>query len=788
MLKPKFPVLASRNTCSGCAACANVCPKDAITMTYDEAGFPLPGIDDSLCISCMLCTKKCPALKQEARDPANHVGRPTIYAGWSQDPATRNASSSGGIFPVLARWVIRQGGIVFGVRLNDDLTAEFIAVEDCESLLKLQGSKYIQAEVHGAYREVNKQLRQGRMVLFSGTPCQMEGLLSVLGNKHPDNLFLVDVACHGVPSKHLLEKYRAWQETARQSNVKHISWRAKPQGWLRFHMHVTFENKSKYSIMHTEDLYMKAFLSDLCLKPACYQCRNGKVAKVSDITLADYWGVQYIHPNWNIKQGVSTILVYTEKGAGMLKNVQDQLFLSEEKWEDVAPHNIMLTPHPLPHLYRRARFMEDLLDMPLPQVINKHIYHCGPRYDIALLGMWWGWNYGAILTTFALRQILVNMQYDVLLMDHAPMTGDSRLNNTQSVFRNFCKEEGMTATPIHTRQDAEALNQRVDTFIVGSDQLWNYAYTQPQGMQYYLDFVDGEKRKIAFATSLGNSSTMPPQDYLDRIGPYLESFHAISVREDDAVSELKTKWNMPATHLLDPVFLPEIEVWKKLATKSTPVPEGLLTYILDPDPTLGQTCADISQTLGMPATHVLDVNGDVEYKKHCFPSGAIYAGVSVYSWLRAFQDSTCIITDSFHGTCFAIIFHKPFLCFNNSARGSTRFTSLLKQFGFEERLVGTSEELISKQHLLQTINCDDISQRITLLKKSALEWLQHSLVSPISKETISKGTQCRKNIKPWIPLWERTLRFKAGKIARRCLSHRAKKILLAIMAKLHIKS
>ena len=196
-----------------------------------------------------------------------------------------------------------------------------------------------------------------------------------------------------------------------------------------------------------------------------------------------------------------------------------------------------------------------------------------PHWDIALLGLWWSCNYGAVLTSFSLHCVLSRQGYRVLLLDHAPMTMASHVNDPGSVFRTFFREEGIESIPISSRRDAERTNRLADTFIAGSDQLWNYKYTHNQDMQYYLDFVDGEKRKIAYATSLGDLPVQPPQDYLDRIPRYLDCFHAISVREGDSVRTLRERYHISATHLVDPVFLTSMEDWNRLTQKASPMPD-----------------------------------------------------------------------------------------------------------------------------------------------------------------------------------------------------------------------
>lgn len=210
----------------------------------------------------------------------------------------------------------------------------------------------------------------------------------------------------------------------------------------------------------------------------------------------------------------------------------------------------------------------------------------------------------------------------------------------------------------------------------------------------------------------------------------------------------------------------------------------MLTYFLDITESYGQACAAISRELALPSAHLLDPSGDMELKKQYFPEGRVHAAATIYEWVRAFQDCKCVITDSFHGTCFAIIFNKPFLCIKNAQRGATRFTSLLKQFGLEDRLIHSHEELPGKIHLLRFMDEDAVSLKKHSLKQRALDWLQTNLSNPVSEETKEKGIRCRQELSCWRPSWKLRLRRRISKLARYCLNEKLQKKIFPIMGKL----
>lgn len=325
-------IVAPEN-CTGCGLCANVCSKDAIHMVWSKDGFLVPSVDVVSCVNCGMCVKQCIALeeKEPYRDDLNSV---ESYGGWNKDVDIQLSSSSGGVFTALAVKVIAQGGVVFGVVWKDKLTAVFDKTDSVDGLARMRGSKYTPAVPGNVYREVRNELKIGRQVLFSGTPCQVHALKKYL-RKDYENLLTVDIVCHGVPSHLILERYIEGDEAKTGKEIDYVSFRDKPEGWLCFHVTRHYTDGGQQSEALVTDMYMRMFLCDKALNHVCYNCPYAHIPRQGDITLGDYWGVEKLRPEWPIDKGVSSIMVNTSKGSVALNCLTDNLELLKEPFSEI---------------------------------------------------------------------------------------------------------------------------------------------------------------------------------------------------------------------------------------------------------------------------------------------------------------------------------------------------------------------------------------------------------------------------------------------------------------------
>ena len=266
-----------------------------------------------------------------------------VYACYNRDKDVRLSSSSGAVFSSLAEYVFSRNGAVYGVAMSEDCySAEFIAVTDRSGLTKLRGSKYLQAKVGNTFKKVKVELQAGKLVLFTGTGCQVNGLKVFLGKDY-DNLICMDVICHGAPSPALWKKYAEYQEKKNGGKLKGINFRCKDDSWTDFGMKEVLadipqgETKNLY-ISKDKDPYMRMFLRDYCLRPSCYDCA-AKNVKMADLTVADFWGINDVAPEMNDGYGTSLILIRTGKGMKAFETVSNKLKLKEVAYEDGVRSN-----------------------------------------------------------------------------------------------------------------------------------------------------------------------------------------------------------------------------------------------------------------------------------------------------------------------------------------------------------------------------------------------------------------------------------------------------------------
>ena len=302
----------SSERCTGCEACANVCPQKCISFQTDSEGFFYPEINVAKCRNCHLCEKICPVLR-----PPSTFRRQGVYAAKNPDEKIRMESSSGGVFSMLCEAVLAENGIVFGAAWTQDWNLSHVAVESLEQLKRFRGSKYVQSRIGNSYRQVKSYLEDGRKVLFSGTACQIAGLRNFLQRDYV-NLLTVDVVCHGVPSPGVWKRYL--NALTGNRTVTGIEFRNKKYGWSKFSLKIECVGWT-YQQTLCDDLFMKGFLRNLYLRPSCGTCPFKGPFGISDLSLADYWGIGRFHPDFNDNRGVSLVLTNTEKGADLLNRL-----------------------------------------------------------------------------------------------------------------------------------------------------------------------------------------------------------------------------------------------------------------------------------------------------------------------------------------------------------------------------------------------------------------------------------------------------------------------------------
>ena len=318
--------------CTGCAACANICPKHCIKMNPDHRlGHFIPYIDSSLCVECGLCQKTCPQnAKIDFQAPLQ------CYAAWEKDERSYQTSSSGGVATVFSRYILRLGGVVYGCAVQEG-RVEHIRVADEKDLMLLKGSKYVQSFISETLLiQIKQDLLSNLKVLFVGTPCQVRGVQSFL-KKTYDNLYLVDIICHGVPSSDLFFSYIKGK-IGNNVSIDRIRFRDNQH----YKLSVWGDGEMLYSRRMPKDLYYVGFMRRLLFRESCYQCRYAQKGRISDVTVGDFWGIGKLKLKERPQNGLSLILINTDKGNHLLNEVQAELYLEERSVSEAIAGNKQL--------------------------------------------------------------------------------------------------------------------------------------------------------------------------------------------------------------------------------------------------------------------------------------------------------------------------------------------------------------------------------------------------------------------------------------------------------------
>ena len=358
--------IRSNRDCMGCHGCMNICPKNCVSMEKDKEGFLYPKVDYDLCIKCKRCINVCPIINKSSVD-----NNPVAYACINKDEEIRLNSSSGGIFTLVADYVIDKGGVVFGASFNDKFELEHSYVETKDQLSEFRGSKYLQSKIKNSYKQVREFLDSGRLVLFTGTPCQIAGLKAFIFEKNHENLITIDIICHGVPSPEVWRKYVEFREKKAKSSTKRIAFRQKNEGWKRFSVSFLFKNNTEYRKTLNEDLYMRAFLKNLCLRPSCYDCEFKTLKRQSDITLADFWGIEKVLPEMDDNKGTSLIFVNSKIGQELFEKISNEMKFKEVdinkavKYNSSAIKSVLENPN-------RIKFFNDLENLEFDKLVKRY--------------------------------------------------------------------------------------------------------------------------------------------------------------------------------------------------------------------------------------------------------------------------------------------------------------------------------------------------------------------------------------------------------------------------------
>ena len=685
--------VVQKELCFGCGACAQKCPKDAIKMVANEFGFLYPIIDEEKCINCGLCKKSCPALnsKKEKKEPISKAYE--VKSKYSQKCA------SGGIFYEMARDFIEKGGYVAGTVWNEQFLPEIVVTNELETLEKMKGSKYVQGSTGNSYVETLDILKQGKKVLYSGTPCQIAGLYKFLGKDY-ENLFTIEILCHAGGSPMVWQKYIDYAQ--RKYGKKIVD--CKMQN-TKDKLVLYFEDNTSVVEKFYGNEYIDFYITGRTKKDSCSVCPFMGRVRNADIIIGDIWA------KWAKKKrqkGISLVILNSEKAEKLFR---------ENDWEfcktfDInskknKPLNKINDNIPVPNKERdivlnkilKAEKFEDVLD-------NKKVALMNFNYPRD--------NFGALLLAFAMEKVVKSFGYEPYTINYYknPITMDFDVQGPTWKFREkFLNLFGFAVE----KKDLYPLNNKFDKFIFGSDIIWG----STREYVYFGDWLHGNKNLIAYAASFGQNK-LPEKDEHKKIS--MRRFNSVSVRESSGVDICKKYADVDATWVIDPSMLLRKEDYEEIIENDySKVPEG--DYIgyytfwrFDP--------YDIN--IELPLYNMFkDVSGNTR---------------TFGQWLNFIKNSKYIITSSFHGVCFSLLYNKPFVFVEKPNEDNERVKSLFRKYNIDvERIVKNNKD-ITLELLEKEMDWDRINAEIEKFRAFSLDWLKSALEEkPSFKEVIDEN-------------------------------------------------
>lgn len=745
--------IADMNKCFGCTACKDVCPVHAIDMREDVHGFLKPHIDLSMCVNCENCAKVC---------PANHVKEipakepDSFYAVKAKDSHVRKASRSGGFFYVAAQKILARGGVVYGAAFDAHLEVHHIRVDQPFELRRLQGSKYVQSSMDAVYAHVILDLAGRKPVLFSGTPCQVAGLLHDCRLKrcNTTRLITIDTICHGVPSPAIYREYLDSVEHSEKANLLAFQFRDKEKGWRPHEESYTYirngAEQKKFSTRYTD-----LFYAHTMFRPSCHSCPYSHFARSSDITIADFWGIENAMPKFEDPDGVSLVMLRSAAGKKLFGSVRGSLQYRKTRRACCVQPNLIAPSVENPgadvfwafhEKYDFSRLYEAWnavkQQYPLPKAVCKpSVTHAG------ILTFHQAHNYGAMLQAWALQKYVrdLGIEADIINYRCRAICKDYKFIPWQlwpkyrqyrtpghiltglKTYWGVLKWQFPSFSPWWKRRHnfKHFLHEHLgcrgfgipysllrfvkrDGIICGSDQIW--ALEDPA---YFAAFPT-TARRIAYAPSMGNHKF--PPDTHKTINQWYHQFDAVSVRERTMADYLTAIFGgEPPQLTVDPTLLLKAADYTPVIKESTVTPRSyVFVYCVLENDDMVQMAQEYAKPRGLDVIVVRHfLRRGVENQIQdvtCGPDG----------FLSYIQNAAYVFTNSFHGSVFSIIFHTNFSAVYQNGMNN-RVDGLLSAVGLEQFHCEAGDLRIS------TPDWEAVDDRLEKLRKASKEFLRYAL-------------------------------------------------------------
>lgn len=740
----KIDEVVNSKKCTSCSACFNICPVNAIVMEKDEEGFLRPKINKNKCINCKLCDQVCPIIKKSS--DAKQYPEPIIFAGWNKNESIRKDSSSGGVFTLFANYFLNKRGYVCGASFDKNNHLRHIIISDKKDLNKLRGSKYVQSEIGKIYQDIKKLLLGNNLVLFSGTPCQVAGLKSFL-KKDFKNLLTIEVVCHGTPSPLVFEEYLKYVEKINKNKIDKIEFRNKSEGWKN--PNFILSNKEKNNIIKEilyKNTYGRGFLTNLFSMESCSNCAHAKIPRTADIALGDFWGVEKYNQKLDNNKGTSLIFINNDKGLLFYKKLDSKklFFKKSIPLKFVANNNYPIIIPSEKHVNRASFFNEfKLMNQNIEELMLKNLDDNNDGFkfgenSVGILNFHYeNYNFGALLVAYSLSQVIKNLGYPVKNINFVPFEEQLPVEKLCSLSFYKFRENFLHLTKIcKIKEDLIKLNNQFDTFIVGSDQVWRRAITGKNVLNYFLDFVIPSKNIFSYGASFGHKHWEGDKKTTNLAKFCLKKFSGISVREKDGINILKNKFEIKDSSLvLDPTLLLSAKDYENLikSEKTKTIPKKFIGcyFLFDFDKKVknNKKLKDVAEKMNC---QIINIAGE----KKIILGEEKFVYNSIPSWLNYIKNSSLIVTDSYHGVIFSIIFKKNFICVGKKSKALSRFTSLFSilDVDVKNRFLGSLNDLKNVEFLFEKPNYNLIYKKLKIEQKKSLQFLKINLKPKKNKE------------------------------------------------------
>lgn len=713
-------------------------------MQFDKWGYFRPSISEKTCLNCGKCLETCHMGGLAGTESINDIRKnrefePDCYAAWAPEKIRRN-SSSGGVLSVLAQYILKQGDVVFGAAWNEQFNCDIIEVRNESDLEKIRYSKYVQSNTKDTYNRVGELLTKGITILYTAVPCQIAGLYTYLAemNISTDALITVEVMCNHMPSvKHFVEHIN---QPFGIENIKNVNFRPQNEsGWYPKFLQISMKDGEEIYIKKEEDLFYRAFAESLSSRHVCNSCRYKDFPRISDITVGDFWRVGQIDSSWDDDRGTSAILVNSKKGMTVIESIMKEF----DRVEKISLERFLKCRNQIgKDAYRtdtatQKRFFELIQRMPYDDAIRNVIdfrdrgekmnnqvmiiNFCHRDFPI---------NYGQTLLALALSETVKSMGFKPVNATYTKRSPETRdWYYTRYFFPDLKTPESkafsrttaflkrnMDIVQCFNEEDVYELEKICDILITGGDVVWSEWHFDPV---FYLNFGAEYKRRISYAASIGTWKEEKKSVYQKIFTMVSNHIDYISTREEITVSKMEEMVGCErAVCVCDPVFLLSADDWKKFEKKVDITKNYVLVYVFGNTEGYQKACEAV---LKIYKDCIPVIIPTYEFPK---VGEVLENGVDISEFLWLFRNAAAVITNSFHGTAFSILYNKQFYLMKREddfLQGDQRLPFLLDKCGIGDRAVD-GDELPTER-----INYDMVNRKMNLWIEYSRMFLQNSL-------------------------------------------------------------